>query len=391
VTAAGEDGRIRVAMVHGPGGADRDGVSDYVQHLVRALGEVGVTALPVPVRPVKGRWLPAAARAARTVRRLRPDVVHVQFAPSAYRFSAVPGLLPLLLPRTAPLVTTLHEYGRWDGPGRLPPAAWRPLEGGGLWCRETGRLIPASAAVVVTNPEHADVLVGRTGRHPVRVPLAPNVDDHGGAEEARARWRQRLGLGPEGALLAFFGFVHPVKGVRYLLEAFAKLRSARPDVRLLIVGGFTSQALPEAEARAFRAELEDLCRGYGVAEAVTFTGHLPAPEVSGALHAADVVVLPFTAGVTTKSGALLAALAHGRPTAVTVTDPPDPHLSPDETVAVIPARRDATAIAATVERLLDDPGLRQRLATNARHVAGRHSWPRVAEAHRQLYDRLVRR
>jgi hypothetical protein len=42
------------------------------------------------------------------------------------------------------------------------------------------------------------------------------------------------------------------------------------------------------------------------------------PEVSALLHAADAAVLPFTAGVTGKSGALLAALGHGVPTAVTV-------------------------------------------------------------------------
>src|SRR5690606_37246201 len=142
--------------------------------------------------------------------------------------------------------------GRRSWPRRMPTAVWRSLECTGLWCRETGRLVPASDALVVTTPEHGDELAGRTGRQPVRVPLAPNVDDHGGAEEARRRWRRRLGLGPDGELLVFLGFVHPVKGVRYLLEALAALRTARPDVRLLVVGGFTSQALPEAEAQAFR-------------------------------------------------------------------------------------------------------------------------------------------
>ncbi|HEX6967213.1 MAG TPA: glycosyltransferase [Micromonosporaceae bacterium] len=391
MTAAGGDGWIRVALVHGPGGPDRDGVSDYVQRLRHALGEVGVAAVSVPVRPVRGRWLAGTAQAARTIRRIRPQVIHVQFAPAAYRFSGAPGLLPLLLPGDVPLVTTLHEYGGWSWPARLPAGAWRPLERAGLWCRETGRLVPASAELVVTNADHADGLVTRTGRRPVRVPLAPNVDDHGGAEQARRRWRRRFRLGPHAELLLFFGFVHPVKGVRYLLEALAALRTQRPDIRLLVVGGFTSQALPEAQARMFRAELDRDAHRLGVADAVWFTGHLPAREVSAALHAADLVVLPFTAGVTTKSGALLAALAHGRPVAVTVADPPDPQLRADETVAVIPIRRDASAIAGTVRRLLDDAALRNRLSANGRRFAERHSWPRVAVAHRDLYLRLLGR
>jgi glycosyltransferase involved in cell wall biosynthesis len=90
--------------------------------------------------------------------------------------------------------------------------------------------------------------------------------------------------------VAFFGFVHPVKGTRQLIEAVRRMAG----LRLVVVGGFTSLALPPAEAEAYRAELAD--------DRVEFTGHLPAEEVSAVLRGADVVVLPFTAGVTAKSG-----------------------------------------------------------------------------------------
>ncbi|MEV1147819.1 hypothetical protein, partial [Micromonospora sp. NPDC049799] len=46
---------IRVAMLHGPGRPDADGVSDYVTHLVDALGEVDVEVTPVPLRPTRAR------------------------------------------------------------------------------------------------------------------------------------------------------------------------------------------------------------------------------------------------------------------------------------------------------------------------------------------------
>ncbi|KAA9381664.1 glycosyltransferase [Microbispora cellulosiformans] len=133
---------IRVAVVHGPGPAHRDGVGDYAERLVGALGGAGIDAVGVPVGTPDARsarqWLPATLAAARRVRRLRPDVVHVQFAPSAYRFSGLPGLLPPLLPGGTPLVTTLHEYGWWATPGWVPGAVWRPLERARLWDRETG-------------------------------------------------------------------------------------------------------------------------------------------------------------------------------------------------------------------------------------------------------------
>jgi len=60
-------------------------------------------------------------------------------------------------------------------------------------------------------------------------------------------------------------------------------------------------------------------------------------------------------------------------------------------VVVIGARRNAAAIADAVERLAADPDLRRRLAAAGRRYAARHSWPRVAAAHRDLYAKLVGR
>ena len=91
---------------------------------------------------------------------------------------------------------------------------------------------------------------------------------------------------------------------------------------------------------------------------MTITGHLPAVEVSAALHAADVAAFPFTAGATTKSGALLSAFAHGLPTLVTAADPPDPELVDGATVVVADRVRDADALVGPLARLLDDPALR---------------------------------
>ncbi|MEH1017554.1 glycosyltransferase family 4 protein [Micromonospora sp. CPCC 206060] len=386
---------IRVAMLHGPGRPEHDGVSDYVAHLIDALGGVDVDAVGVPVRPtgppVPGRWWRATGTAVRQVRRLRPDLVHVQFAPSAYRFSGLPGLLPFRLPGTVPLVTTVHEYGWWAVPAWLPRPLWSAVERCRRWDRETGRLVPASSAVVVTNPEHGRAVQRRLGVPVVRVPIAPNVDVRHAAPDARARARADLGLPPDVPALVFFGFVHPVKGVRQLIEALPALRTGRGDLRLLVVGGFTSQALPEDEARAFHAELTGLARRHAVDAAVHFTGHLPAERVSAALCAADVAVLPFTAGVTTKSGALLTVLAHGLPTAVTEPDGGDPELRDSGAVALIPARRDPAAIVRTVGGLLDDPGLRARLSERGRRFARERSWPRVAEAHRRIYEQVLGR
>ena len=373
-------------MVQGRADPERDGVADYVRHLTAALDAAGVEAMPVPVGGLR--------ETAERLRALAPDLAHVQFAPSAFGFSARPGLLPGLV-RGLPFVTTLHEYGWWSAPRWVPGGLWRPLERAGLWDRETWRFAPRSSALLTTNEGHARVVAERLGRTAVRVPLAPNVPDlcrpPSGEPVDRAEARRRLGLPADAEVVAFFGFVHPVKGLRYLIEALARLRGAgRHRLHLLVLGGFTSLALPENEARAFREELTAWTRTCGVASHVTITGRLPAKEVSAGLHAADVAAFPMTAGATTKSGALLSAFAHGLPTLVTAADPPDPDLVDGESVVVAPGVRDALVLVEGLVRLLDDEALRRKVAAGGAALMAGRSWDEIAATHRDVYAEVLR-
>ena len=393
---------MRVALVCGAYTRDRDGVADYVGMLAAALPPAGVEPVVLSAAGADPGALVAATRwdargtaaAARTLRRLAPDLVHVQFAPSAYRYSPAVGLLPLLLGRGGPpVVVTLHEYGWWSWPARVPGALWRPLERGGVWDRETGALGTRAAALVVTNAGHGRAVRDRLGRAPEVVPLGTNVLPTGGGEHdrrlARGQVRAELGLAPDAPLLAFFGFVHPVKGVRYLLAALAALRARWADLHLLVLGGFASLALPGEEAASFRRELAEQAAAYGVASAVTFTGHRPAGEASRLLSAADAVVLPFTAGVTTKSGSLLAAWAHGLPAVVTAAEEADPDVVDGSTAVVVGSRRDAPALAEGVARLLDDASLRARVGAGGAERARDRSWPRIAAEHARVYRQVL--
>jgi len=371
-------------MVQGRAGAGRDGVVDYTRQLGGALAAAGVDVVDLPVRGLRD--------AARLVKAACPDLVHVQFAPSAFRFSPLPGLLPDVV--ASPVVTTLHEYGWWAAPPWVPDRVWGALERRRWFDRETWRLAPRSAAAVTTNAGHAEVLARRLGIESVQVPLAPNVAPQSPPETApwtHSAVRARLGVPEPATVVAFFGFVHPVKGIRYLVDALVPLRNEGRDLHLLVLGGFTSLALPEPEARAFRAELAGLIAATGIPEHVTITGHLPAGEVSAALGTSDVAAFPFTAGATTKSGALLAAFAHGLPTLVTAADPPDPLLVDGATVVVAPRVRDAGVLAAALRRLLDDDALRETVAAGGAALAAERTWPRIAAAHVELYAEVLRR
>lgn len=404
---------MRVALVCGDYRPRRDGVADYTARLAAELAARGTDVVIATVRNAEeagAHFAPASAaaggrgragdvvvtavaerwdargvwRAARRLRALALDVVHVQFAPSAFAWSGAVGLLPALLGLRTRLVVTVHEYAWWSwGPRWLTG----PLARTRRWDPETALLVPQADAVVATNDAHARAVHARFPLAPVtRIGIGANLRpapvDRGAA---RAAVRAALGLPGGAPLLAFFGFVHAVKGTRHLLDGMALVRAEHPDAHLLLVGGFDSLALRGPEATAYRAEVEAMIAARGLASAVTVTGWRPEDEVSRLLAAADLAVLPFTAGTTTKSGSLLACAEHGLPLVTTAADPPDPELVDGET-ALLVGTRDGDAIEKAVARVLGDPDLAGALAAGARRLAAEHGWHAIADAHLRLYQ-----
>jgi glycosyltransferase involved in cell wall biosynthesis len=138
-----------------------------------------------------------------------------------------------------------------------------------------------------------------------------------------------------------------------------------------------------------RRGLEDAARRHGVEREVIFTGYLPEDDVSRLLRAADAAVFPFDAGVTAKSGSLLAALAHGVPTVA--TSPPGVLDRPTEIEGVLRVPPlDTTALADALLRVLSDRALAIRLTAAGRACAARWPWPEIAEFHAQMYAEVLR-
>ncbi len=401
-------GRLRVGLVCGHFDPARDGVADYTRHLARELRSAGCEPVictahryaRTPGEEIVGvtdRWdVRGVRRAARTISRLPLDVVHVQFAPSAFGFSRAVGLLPLLLPAGTPVVATLHEYGVWTAGGAgggLRSAAWSALERQQRADRETLVLTLKADRLLVTAPEHADVVHARFADRRLEVthvPIAPNIPvARLDGEDVPSAVRASLGLPPDARLAVFFGFLHPVKGLAGLIEAVAAVRRVVPGLRLVIAGGGESHSVHGGAADAMRRDLEDVARRHGVEQHVIFTGYLQEDDVSRLLRAADAAVFPFDAGVTAKSGSLLAALAHGVPTIATALPGALDRPTEVEGVLRVPPR----SVAALVDALfivLCDGALATRLAAAGRACADRWTWPEIADFHARMYAEVLR-
>lgn len=189
----------------------------------------------------------------------------------------------------------------------------------------------------------------------------------------RASARAALGLPAEGRMLLFVANDYLRKGLTTLLAALVTLP---PDVQLAVVGN-------TGQARRFR----DLAAALGVAQRVHFLGSLDG--VAQAYRAADVLVHPTLDD--TFAMVVLEALAHGLP--VVVSGPAQCGISTllqdGKDALLLADPQDSKELVETLQRLLADPGLLQRLSANGRAFARDHGWDKAAAQYEGLYRASV--
>jgi glycosyltransferase involved in cell wall biosynthesis len=183
-----------------------------------------------------------------------------------------------------------------------------------------------------------------------------------------AERRQALGL--EGRrVIASYGYLMPHKGLSVLVEALPTLLQSQPDVHVLLVNAWYSEASSAAELQQLHTRIAAL----GLEQRVTLeTRYLPESESLALLSLAELVVFPYQHSEESSSAAVRMAISAQRPIATT----PLP-LFADVAAAVehLPGT-DAAALAAGLNQQLQalaDPGQRQAAERKVRDFADQHS------------------
>ena len=171
--------------------------------------------------------------------------------------------------------------------------------------------------------------------------------------------------------ILFVGRMEPRKGLPVLLQAYARVRAARGDTQLVIVG---------AADRRLQAQLR--ARGW---EDVRFVGAVPYADLPAYYQAADIFCAPARAGEAL--GLVLAeAMAGGTPLIASDIAGYRGVVRAGVDGLLTPAG-DAVQLARGIERLLDDAPLRQALRERGRERARDFSCDAVGPQILDLYDR----
>jgi glycosyltransferase involved in cell wall biosynthesis len=209
-----------------------------------------------------------------------------------------------------------------------------------------------------------------------RVVVIPHGVDHrrfttGGDETSDLAALAAVGIQPP--YLAYLGTIEPRKNVPGLVRAFARVREAHPDLRL-VLGGLPGWGT---------TEVDRIVGAAGVPDSVDRPGYLPDEVLPAFLRRAAAVVYPaFEEGFGLP---VLEAMACG---AVVVTSSDTVMEDVADGAALLAPPGDDVALATTILRALAGGPDVDELRARGPVVAARYTWDAAAAAHAEVYRSL---
>ncbi len=318
--------------------------------------EVRAAGVPIVEFPVRSFSRPGTLQAARRmgeyIRDNKIGIVHT--------FDAPANVFGVFAARAygAPIVISSQR-------------AYRHLSGGALLklLRMTDRLVDR----VVVNCEAVRKHLIEDERVPVRlIRVCYNGLDTGRFGPApRSR---PVEVGDAALVIGVACVLRPEKGLRTLVDAFAKIASFFPKVKLLMVGSGPSLD-----------EIVERCRDSGLADRCVF---VPAvSNVEAWLHAFDIFILPSLSEAL--SNVLMEAMASGCAVIASRVGG-NPELVIDGKTGLLFERENVEQLAAHIKLLIENPDLRCRLAAAAsERIRAEFARERAIERMQSVYSELI--
>jgi len=319
-------------------------IDEYSRHLVDALRTAGARADYVNrgLRSVLARDAP-------------PSWVLLQYNPFSYgRWGFAPGLVRDALslrrrwPHT-PLVMTVHEA--W-----VPIDDWRSALMGAYQRAQLRSLLCIADQVIVAR----ETLAHELGGVCAHIPVASNIEP---IEVTASAARARLAIGDE-IVVALFGTGHPDRALDHAEAAIAALATARGGAGLCVLNLGRDSPVPTVPPGS----------------QIRSPGAISNEELSLHLRASDILLLPFTDGLSLRRTTLMAGLAHALPVLGLQGFNTDRVLVHHPDAIKLTPFGDVEGYATAAVQLARDPALLRATGDAAQRLYAEHfDWPLVAQ------------
>ena len=320
--------------------------------LVHPLAEKGMVVRTLGMARLDPRTLFALTN---LIRRERIDVVHAH-GYGASAFARLAGRLTHV-----PVIVHQHDSlaeGPWYA--RLCDRLMAPWTASTLAVSEAVREFCAHERSLSAAPIEV--------WHPAVASPAQAID-----APRRAAAKKALGIPTGHVVVGSVARLVPEKGVRCLVEAMPRVLAARPDTTFVIVGDGPER--PALEAAATRL---------GVDASIRWLGYQH--DVQPALAAMDCFV--STSVVDGAPLAVFEAMASGTAIVATAVSGTLDVLKHEANALLVPSR-DPRALAEALAKLVQDAGLRERLARQAASDSRAYDAAQYAEKLTALYERVT--
>ncbi|MEV5610403.1 glycosyltransferase family 4 protein [Streptomyces sp. NPDC052225] len=277
----------------------------------------------------------------------------------------------------APLVSTIHHPITVDRQLELDAAEnWRQRMSKRRWyafTRMQKRVARRLPSVLTVSGTSRDEIVKDLGVRPGRIRVV-----HIGADTDLFSPNPAVPEVP-GRIVTTSSADVPLKGLVFLVEALAKVRAEHPEAHLVVVG-----------KRAEDGPVAQAIERYGLEGAVEFVKGISDQELVDLVRSAQVACVPsLYEGFSLPAAE---AMATGTPLVATTGGAIPEVAGPDGETCIAVPTGDPGALAAGINRLLDDPVLRVRLGAAGRtRVLERFTWARAAQGTADLYRESIER
>jgi polysaccharide biosynthesis protein PslF len=192
---------------------------------------------------------------------------------------------------------------------------------------------------------------------------------------------------PSGPVILTFGMLRPGKGIERVIDVMPLLNDV-PGRPRYVVAGPTHPKVLAADGEAYRDARIQQARRSSVSDSVSFDpGYYDGSMLTTLIQQSSVVVLPYDSKEQVTSGALVDAIANGRPVVATAF----PHAVEllNSGAGIVVDHDDPAALASALRQIVTQPRLAGSIAAEARRCAPEMAWPVVASAYLRLAQRVL--